>query len=451
MIPLTLGRIAEVTGGVTEDPGVLVTGPVVIDSREAAPGALFVAIKGARVDGHDFAAGTVAAGAAGVLCTRPVGVPCVVVEDVQAALAALASAVVRELPEVTIVGVTGSAGKTSTKDLLAQLTERLGPAIAPAGSFNNEIGHPLTVLRADADTRYLVLELSARNVGHIAYLARIAPPRVGVVLNVGTAHLGVFGGKEQIARAKGELVEALPEDGAAVLNHDDDLVRAMASRTRARVTYFGRSPEADVRAEDETLDARGCASFTLVTPGGRAPVTLRLHGSHAVLNALAAAAAAHELGMAAPDIAAVLSEAEPRSRWRMEVRERPDGVTVINDAYNANPDSVRAAFAALQGIAGDRRKYAVLAALQELGDEADALNEEVAAHAAAQGLEALFIVGEGAEPMLAGAPDAVHVPDVESAAAEISGRLRPGDVVLVKGPRVAGLERVAQSLLEVGQ
>jgi UDP-N-acetylmuramoyl-tripeptide--D-alanyl-D-alanine ligase len=270
-----------------------------------------------------------------------------------------------------------------------------------------------------------------------------------VVLNVGTAHVGVFGGKEQIARAKGELVEALPPDGVAVLNIDDPLVAAMADRTQARVTYFGRSanPDAHIRAEKETLDDRGRASFTLRTPSGSAPVRLRLYGAHVVENALAAAAVAYELGLPVGTIAEELSEAEPRSHWRMEVTDRPDGVTVINDAYNANPDSMRAAFESLAVLGRGRRCFAVLASPRELGEHAPALNEGVGRLAASAGLEALIVVGEDAEQIIAGAPDALYVPDTEAAAAELAARLAPGDVVLIKGSRAAGLERVAAAIL----
>ncbi|GAA1012639.1 UDP-N-acetylmuramoyl-tripeptide--D-alanyl-D-alanine ligase [Acrocarpospora pleiomorpha] len=449
MIPLPLGRVAEITAGALmglTDPRAVVRGPVVIDSRAAEPGSLFVALKGERVDGHDYAVQACESGAVAVLAARPVEAPTVIVGDVVGALAELARAVVAELPELTVVGVTGSAGKTSTKDLLARMTARIGPTVSPAGSYNNEIGHPLTVLKADAETRYLVLELSARDLGHIAYLAGIAPPRIGVVLNVGTAHLGVFGGKDVIARAKGELVEALPKDGVAVLNGDDPLVAGMAERTEARVTWFGRGAGAHIRAEHERLDERGRAAFTLRTPTGAAPVRLRLYGAHAVANALAAAAAAYELGLPVATIADELSQAEPRSRWRMEVTDRADGVTVINDAYNANPDSMRAAFAALDAMAAGRRRFAVVAALRELGEDGPELNEGVGRLAASAGLTALLVVGENAGEIMAGAPDAIHAPDVEAAAAELAERLRPGDVVLIKGPRAAGLERVAQRL-----
>ncbi len=356
MIPLSLAEIAALTGGRQHDitdPDARITGPVVIDSREAVPGTLFAAFAGERADGHDFAAGAVASGAVAVLATRPVGVPAaVVVDDVTRALGALARHAVRTLG-TQVVALTGSSGKTSTKDLLAQLLGRLGPTVWPEGSQNNEIGLPLTALRADETTRHLVLEMGARGIGHIRYLTELTPPRIGVVLNVGTAHIGEFGGREQIAQAKGELVENLPsaeEGGVAVLNADDPFVRAMAARTSARVVLFGEAPEADVRAENVRLSERGTPAFTLHTPTGCGDVTMRLYGEHHVSNALAAAAVAHQLGMLAGDIADALSSADTLSRWRMEVTERADGVTVVNDAYNANPDSMRAALRALSAM-----------------------------------------------------------------------------------------------------
>ena len=392
VIPLSLARIAQLTGGQLchGDPAAVVSGEVVIDSRRAGPGGLFAAVAGERSDGHDFAAAAVAAGATAVLATRPVPVPSVLVADVPAALAALARAVVDALPAARIAGITGSSGKTSTKDLAAQLVERLGPTIAPAGSFNNEFGHPLTVLRADASTRYLVLELSARGIGHIAYLCRVAPPRYGVVLNVGHAHAGEFGGLDQVARAKGELPEALPADGVAILNADDPRVLAMADRTQARVVTFTvsphtrtpRMPQPSVRAADIRLDELGRPSFTLLTPEGSAPVTLRLHGAHNVPNALAAAALARELGMGLDGIADGLGAAVARSRWRMEVHQRADGVTVINDAYNANPESVRAAIDALAHLAQGGRGFAILGHMAELGGTSRSSHEDIGEYAA---------------------------------------------------------------------
>ncbi|MFI7634679.1 UDP-N-acetylmuramoyl-tripeptide--D-alanyl-D-alanine ligase [Nonomuraea sp. NPDC049400] len=448
MIPLPLARIAEITSGALSgmaDPRAVVRGPVVIDSRAVEPGSLFVAFEGARVDGHDYAAQAIRAGAVAVLATRPVDVPSVIVPDAAAALAELAAAQVASLPKVTVIGVTGSAGKTTTKDLLAKLTARVGPTIAPVGSFNNELGHPLTVLRADLDTRFMVLELAARNIGHIKDLTRIAPPQIGVVLNVGTAHLGVFGGKEAIAKAKGELVESLPRTGVAVLNADDPLVRAMASRTEARVTYFGRAESASIRAENVSVDARGRASFTLRTPSGAAPVSLKLYGEHAVENALAAAAAGYELGLPVATIAAELSEATPRSRWRMEVTDRADGVTVVNDAYNANPDSMRAAFEAFAVLGRGRRRFAVIAALRELGEDGPALNAELGRLAGGSGLAGLIVAGPDAGPVLEGARAAAAQAQAAAqasldaqAAANAAAGLPPASGPQVPGPSASG-------------
>jgi UDP-N-acetylmuramoyl-tripeptide--D-alanyl-D-alanine ligase len=456
VISLPVAQVAEFTGGYladVPDPAALVTGPVVIDSRQAAPGTLFAALPGERADGHDFAAAAVQAGAVAVLAARPVGVPAVVVADVQDALASLARAVVDRVADLTIIGITGSAGKTTTKDLAAQLIEQLGPTVSPPGSFNNEIGHPLTALRVTPQTRYLVAEMSARGIGHIAALCQTTPPRIGAVLGVGHAHLGEFGGLDQVARAKGELVEALPPDGVAVLNADDERVAAMAARTRARVVTFGRSAGAAIRAEQVRADDLGRAGFMLITPSGSAPVQLTLHGEHHVSNALAAAALAHELGMAPAAIAAGLSAAVARSRWRMEVTARPDGVTIVNDAYNANPDAMRAALAALATMSASGRGVAVLGYRTELGDEADELHEAAGAQAARAGVAVLIVVGDDAAPMLTGAKsvgtwpgELVHVPDIPAAVEAVRSRTRPGDVVLVKASHSIGLERVALAL-----
>jgi UDP-N-acetylmuramoyl-tripeptide--D-alanyl-D-alanine ligase len=473
MIPLTLAEIAALTGGSlapAEAAARTVTGPVIIDSRRVTHGALFAALPGERADGHDYAPAAVAAGAAGVLATRPVpGAPAVVVPDVTVALGALAKGVLGRLPAATVTGITGSSGKTSTKDLAAQVVEHLGPTIAPEDSFNNEIGLPLTVLRAGASTRFLVLEMSARGIGHIAALCDIAPPRIGAVLNVGRAHAGEFGSLDAVAKAKGELPEALPADGVAVLNADDPRVVAMAARTAARVVTFGVRDTAispgmggssppispSVRAGDIRLDDLGRASFRLLMPGGSANVALRLHGAHHVSNALAAAAIAAELGMDTQAIAAALSAATVRSRRRMELHERPDGVLVVNDAYNANPDSTRAAIEALRHLArGGRRGFAVLGHMAELGDIADDSHAEVGRLAAQAGVAGLIAVGEEARPVLDGARaetgwhgEAIAAPDAAGAVAALDNLLRPGDVVLVKASKSAGLWEVADRLL----
>ncbi|MGH3858306.1 UDP-N-acetylmuramoyl-tripeptide--D-alanyl-D-alanine ligase [Actinokineospora sp.] len=482
MIRLTLREIADAIGGELHnaDGSQVVTGSVEFDSRAVVPGGLFIAMPGERVDGHDFAAAAVKAGAVGVLAARPVDAPAVIVPAatdahtksvalvgdtdgsgaaVLAGLGALARAVVDRLDGVTVIGVTGSSGKTSTKDLIAQLLEPMGPTVAPPGSFNNELGHPWTVLRADEDTKHLVLELSARGPGHIAALCDVAPPRIGVVINVGSAHLGEFGSREDIARTKGELVEKLPADGVAVLNADDPLVAAMAERTAARVVLVGEAPHAQVRAVGIETDEAARASFTLVTPIGEAKVTLGLHGAHHVGNALAAAAVALELGATPDDIAERLSGARRVSARRMEVTTRADGVTVVNDSYNANPESVRAALKTLATMArtGERRRsWAVLGVMGELGDSAVSAHDEIGRLAVRLDINRLVVVGDGARAMHQGAhlegswgEESVLVPDVDAAVALLRAELAPGDVVLVKASKAAALWRVADELLAV--
>ena len=473
MIALTAAEVAELTGGrlLAGTGSTEVTGPVVIDSRAAVPGSLFVALPGERVDGHDFAAAAVAAGAGVVLAERAVDLDpaaaLLVVDDAVAALGRLARGVLDRLRArpshagvagPLVVGVTGSQGKTTTKDLLAHVLTPGGPVVAPLGSFNNEIGAPLTVLRADEATASLVVEMGARGIGHIATLCAIAPPDVGVELVVGSAHAGEFGSLEATALAKGELVEALTADGLAVLNADDDRVAAMASRTRARVLTFGRSPGADVRAVDVELDDRARARFTLQHAGAAAPVTLRLHGEHQVTNALAAAAVALGTGRALAEVAASLSTAEDLSPGRMQVVERADGITVVHDAYNANPDSVRAALKALVGMAttpsGTRRTWAVLGEMLELGPASRDEHDVIGRLVVRLDVDQLLVVGAGARPIYTGAvmegswgEEAAFATDVDDALEFLRPRLRPGDVVLVKSSNGAGLARLATTLI----
>jgi UDP-N-acetylmuramoyl-tripeptide--D-alanyl-D-alanine ligase len=469
MIAVSLAEVAAATGGRLAGgavPQTAITGPVVADSRQVEPGALFVALPGERTDGHDHAPAAVERGAVAVLAGRELDVPCVVVPPERgqlAALGALARHVVDALPQLVVIAVTGSSGKTSTKDLLAVLLADLGPTVAPEGSFNNEIGLPLTALRCDASTRYLVAEMGARMPGNIAYLTRVTPPDVAVVLNVGAAHAGVFGSREETARTKGELPEALAEDGVAVLNADDPVVAAMASRTKGRVVRFGLGPDADVRAEDVRLDAWSRPSFTLRTPRGDAPVTLGLHGEHHVANALAAAAVALERGMTPPRVAQLLATARPASRWRMEVTTRPDGVTIVNDAYNANPDSVRAALRALAAMGrpddGPRRRtWAVLGEMLELGDTALAEHDAIGRLAVRLDVNRLVVVGEGAKPIHLGASlegswgnESVFVATIPEALELLRAELRAGDVVLVKSSKAAKLRSLADALLEEQQ
>lgn len=459
MIPMTLETVARVTGGTLAgaDPATVVDGPVVTDSREAGPGGLYVARVGEHADGHDFADRAAAAGAVAALTTRPLpGLACVVVDDTQEAFAALARAVVDGVPGLAVVGITGSSGKTSTKDLLGTVLATAGPTVAPVGSYNSEVGVPLTVCRVTPDTRFLVAEMGARGIGHIAYLTRMAPPRVGVVLNVGTAHVGEFGSREAIATAKSELVAALPAEGLAVLNADDDAVRAMAAVTAARVVLVGEAADADLRASDVVLDAGGRPSFTVHTPAGPRPVALGLVGRHHVGNALSVLAVALELGLALDDAVAALGAARPVSRWRMEVVERADGVTLVNDAYNANPDSMSAALGALERMGEGRRTWAVLGTMLELGEESDAMHAGVGEEAVARGVDQLLVVGAAAAPLAAGARAALargsgttavrEVPDADAAEALLRAELAPDDVALFKSSRDAGLRLLGDRL-----
>lgn len=458
MIDIDAAGIAAAVGGQLvdcPDPTVPVRGAVA-DSRLVQPGDLYVAIAGERVDGHDFAEAARAAGAVLVLGSRPTGGPTVVVDDPVVALGQLATHCLATI-DATVVALTGSSGKTTTKDLIATLLEDLGPTVAPAGSFNTEVGLPLTILRATEDSRYVVLEMGARGVGHIATLCRIAAPDVAIVLNVGTAHVGEFGGREAIAASKGEVVEALAPEGLAVLNADDPLVAAMAPRTRGRVLTFGAGPGAQVRMADLTLDAQARPQFTLQVPDGQADVHMTMVGEHMAANASAAAAVAWSLGMPVARIAELLSSAEPRSRWRMQVSTTPGGVTVVNDAYNANPDSMRAALRALAAMAGSGRTFAVLGEMLELGDDSIAEHDAIGRLAVRLDITKTIAVGHGARPLYLGAAqegswndEAVWVPDAAAAIEVLRGVLAPGDVVLVKASRSIGLEQVADALLEEG-
>jgi UDP-N-acetylmuramoyl-tripeptide--D-alanyl-D-alanine ligase len=456
MLPLTLDEIAAVTAGTVIDAvgSTVVSAPAFIDSRCPVPGGLFVAIRGDHADGHDFAAAAVGGGAAAALTARRVGVPSVQVADPVHALGRLAGHIRCRLDGLTAVGITGSQGKTSTKDLLAAILETAAPTVSPSGSMNNEIGVPLTVLRADDTTRYLVSEMGARGPGHIAYLCSIVRPLVGVELNVGMAHLGEFGDRGGIARAKAELVASLSSDGVAVLNLDDPLVAAMGAGIDARVIGFGATEAADVRFGAVTMDGAGRASFALTVGDRSARVDLRLVGEHQPVNAAAAAAAAHALGIPFDRIVDALASAQPRSHWRMEVTTSPRGFTVVNDAYNANPDSVRSALRTLVGLARppEGRTVAVLGEMRELGDAAADAHRAVGTLVADLGVDLLVVVGVEALLIADGArggPAGTRVeraPDAESAIRLLDRTLRQGDVVLVKASRAAGLERVAGAL-----
>ncbi|GAA5033042.1 UDP-N-acetylmuramoyl-tripeptide--D-alanyl-D-alanine ligase [Terrabacter aeriphilus] len=451
MIALTLARVAELTGGEVHGAdapeAVVVDGVVSTDSRECGPGSLYVARVGESADGHDFAAAAAAAGAVAALTSRVVDdLPCVVVDDVQTAFGRVARGVVDEAPELRVVGITGSSGKTSVKDLLASVLSSVAETVAPVNSLNGEIGVPLTVCRVTPTTRFLVAEMGARGIGHIDYLTHIAPPQVAIVLNVGTAHVGEFGSRENIALAKSELPRAVPAGGLSILNADDPVVAAMADGLVSRVQLVGLAPEADVRAEDVRLDARGRPAYTLVCPQGTARISLRQSGAHHVGNSLAVAAAALELGLSLDQVVAGLEAAEAVSRWRMEITDRPDGVVVVNDAYNANPDSMRAALDAVAAMEVAGERWAVLGGMLELGADSDAEHAGVGAYAVRLGFDHVVAVGDGARPLAEAAAGAEWVPDTDAAHELLSARLHPGDVVLLKSSRDSGLRWLGDRL-----
>ncbi|GAB2658491.1 UDP-N-acetylmuramoyl-tripeptide--D-alanyl-D-alanine ligase [Kribbella swartbergensis] len=463
MIPVSCGEIAEAVDGelVGVDPSAVVDGAVVIDSRAAVPGGLFVALPGERVDGHDYVGTATEAGVTASLTTRAVdGSPCIVVADAQKALGDLARLVVGRLPGLTVIGLTGSSGKTSTKDLIAQLIRPYGETVSPEGSFNNELGHPLTALQATDTTKFLVAEMGARHLGDLTYLCGITPPKVGLVLNVGTSHIGEFGSQDNIALAKGELIEALVPGGTAVLNADDPRVAAMASRTEQRALTFGEAPGAEVRATDLKLDAEGRPGFTLRIGDFSRPVQLQFVGEHYVSNALGAAAVAYAVGLTPEQIAEGLAGATPVSAARMEVVERADGVTVINDAFNANPDSMRAALKALVAIGRARgaRTWAVLGEMLELGDTSADEHDAVGRLAVRLDVNRLVVVGPGAKPIHLGASlegswgnESAYVDTIPEALDLLRAELRAGDVVLVKSSKAAKLRSLADALLEDAQ
>ncbi|MGI8576406.1 MAG: UDP-N-acetylmuramoyl-tripeptide--D-alanyl-D-alanine ligase [Nocardioidaceae bacterium] len=458
---MTLGAIADVVDGRVRDgsDAIKVAGDPFADSRDVVAGGLFVAVAGERVDGHEYAAAAVAGGAAAVLTARPVGVPAIVVADPVRAVGMLARHLVAQLPRLCVIGITGSQGKTSTKDLLAQILETAGETVSPIGSFNTEIGVPLTALRATESTRFLISEMGARGPGQIRYLTSIVSPAVGVVLNVGRAHLGEFGSRAAIAEAKGELIAALPADGLAVLNADDAFVLAMRDRTMASVLTFGSGEDAGVRLSCVQVDEAEMPSFTMDTADASARLTLHLVGEHQARNAIAAAAVALGLGMRLEDVAAALSGAVPRSKWRMEVTTTGAGTTVINDAYNANPDSMAAALKTLSDIGRRRgsahRTFAVLGEMKELGDTSRAEHDAIGRLAVDLAVSRLIVVGEEARPMQLAASRAAAsgttsllVDDAAAALAVLHDEVREGDVVLVKASRAAGLEKLALALLD---
>lgn len=448
----TLSDLARAVGGLLLGPDAVVDS-IATDSRLVRAAGVFVALPGERSDGHLFVAEAFERGAGGVLVRDGFRVdgPAVHVRSTGEALLKLA-ADERATSDVTVVGITGANGKTSTKDLTAAVAAARFRTHASPHSFNNEIGLPATLLGAPADTEVVVAELGARHAGDVALLCRIARPQIVVVTNVGVAHMEVFGSWETIVEASAEPVDALGSDGVAILNVDDPVVAGYAGRGRGTVVTFGRGAGADVRADRVSLGRDGRATFDLRDGTDTARVTLPVPGEHMVANALAAVAVGRVLGVPFADRVDALARAVV-SRWRMESFETADGVRVLNDAYNANPESVAAALKTARWMAGERRLIAVLGQMAELGEIAGKEHERVGELAARLRVDRLITVGPEAEAIaVAGVREGVepdHVAsydDPQEALADVRAHAQPGDLVLFKASRVAGLEQLAEAL-----
>ncbi len=460
MIALTLAEIADAIGGsvANRDAATIVSGAVETDSRLVTAGSIFIALKGETTDGSLFAEAAVSNGAVLVVASDPLDLPVaqIIVPDPLEALGALAHYVVarvRALGMLKVVGITGSNGKTTTKNMLRAILSAQGLTVAPQGSYNNQVGAPYTMLRVDEKTRFLVVEMGASAVGDIARMIRMVVPDISVVLKVGMAHAGEFGGIEQTQIAKSEIVTSLPATATAVLNHDDHRVAEMAGMTAARPVWFGLDVDADVRAEDLRATSAGTA-FTLIAGRQKREVTLLILGEHHVMNALAAITVALELGVPLDDAVAALGTIERAERWRMEVLKPGGGITVINDAYNASPDSTAAALKTLAQIVGPgERSVAVLGEMNALGEYADEEHDRIGRLVVRLNIQKLVVIGHRARHIhnaagLEGSWDgeSVLVETEDEAYGLLRDELRAGDVVLVKSSNAAGLRYLGDRL-----
>jgi len=466
VIALTLADVAAAVDGTLENSDTaadtVVPGSVQTDSRLVGAGSIFFALKGETTDGHLFAEAAVKAGAALIIVERllPLAVPQIIVADGVVALGALATDVVARVHArgaLRVIAVTGSNGKTTTKNLLRAVLEKHGPTVAPQGSYNNQVGAPLSMLGIDFDTRFLVVEAGAGGPGEVGRIAAMAKPDIAIVLKVGLAHAGVFRTLEATQAAKAELVTGLPDTAIAILNADDFRVAAMRSLTAARVVWFGLDEPADPRADDLVASAAG-TSFTLISGGERRTVTLKILGEHHVMNALAAIAATRELGIPLDAALESIESVTRAERWRMEVLHPGGGITVVNDAYNASPDSTAAALKTLaQLVDPSQRSVAVLGEMTELGDVADEEHDRIGRLVVRLNIQKLVVVGHGARHIhnaagLEGSWDgeSVLVATADEAYDLLRGELREGDVVLVKSSKSAGLRFLGDRLGGVG-
>lgn len=468
MITLTNAEVARAVSGRFDSAGTaaaeddIVSGLVETDSREIVPGGIFVAKPGESTDGHRFVAAANANGAVLAIVEHKVddAIPQIIVDDAVRALGDLAAEVVRRVKAggaLTVIGITGSNGKTTTKNLLNAILAPDDETVAPKNSFNNTVGAPTTMLRVTESTRYLISEMGASGIGHIARLAKIATPDIAIELKVGMAHAGGFGGIEATARAKAELVESLTADGVAILNRDDSRVADMAAATSARIVWFGEHVDSDVRATDIVVSATGTVFTVVLGNGDSAVVRFKVLGEHHVMNALAAIAAATELGVPLATAVERIEAVTRAERWRMEVMGGRDGVTIINDAYNASPDSMAAALKTLALITSrEQRTVAVLGAMSELGDFAGEEHDRIGLMAVRLGIDQLVVVGPEARRLHISAinegswaGESVFCATADDAYAYLATNLRSGDTVLVKSSNSGGLRFLGDRLGEL--
>jgi UDP-N-acetylmuramoyl-tripeptide--D-alanyl-D-alanine ligase len=441
-----------------------ITGSAETDSRLVSEGSIFFAKPGAEADGHDFVADAKSRGAVVAVVQRPVDVEItqLLVPDTVVALGLVASWLIDELKAINdlkVIGITGSNGKTTTKNMLRAILSQVGNTIAPIESFNNVVGAPISILRADLQTQFLVVEMGAEGLGSITYLAKMAQPDVAVILKVGMAHAGEFGGIENTAKIKGELAEAVGEDAHLVLNADDGLVAAMKDRTKAKVHWFGTSAQAGLWASKISLSKSG-TSFVLNWPDGTtSAVQLSILGEHHIMNALAAASVSSLLGASHEQIVNALEKMELAERWRMQRIERPDGVIVINDAYNASPDSMKAALQTLAQLGRmGTRTVAVLGEMAELGEYSRHEHDSIGRLVVRLNIDQLVVVGEGAKLIHMGATqegswdgESQFFPSIAEALEYLRGILADGDTVLVKSSKSANLRFLGDELMEVAK
>jgi UDP-N-acetylmuramoyl-tripeptide--D-alanyl-D-alanine ligase len=450
MINLQASQIAKIVGGELVGTDVTVTAAPVFNSSQATEGSIFLALVGEKTDGHKYISDAFEHGAVLAFVTSEVPERCIVVKDVITSLNLLASFVRNALPDLKVIALTGSQGKTTTKDLLHHILETVSPTVAPAGNFNNELGAPITLLQCDEKTKFCILEMGARHVGDIGKLCKMASPDIGVVLRVGTAHVGEFGSEELVAKAKSEMISSLSPSAIAILGQYDNYTPAMASLHKGVTVTFGETTGADVRATDIEI-REGRPHFDLVTPAGRASVGLRIVGIHQVANALAAAAIATKLNISIDLIAGALSTAELHSKWRMEIAEL-NGLVLINDSYNASPESTEAALRTLLLFAQERggQSWAFLGKMHELGASSHEHHSRLGTLASELGIDHLVCVSSPEYAALLNSTSAttIHLLDSKESARDLVSQMSQGDVVLVKASRAEKFEEIAEMITQ---